>query len=255
MRLIGDKEVEMNHAKRRTWLLFVLLITAATLAGTLQAQSTASELVTTKGTVVSRETSPGAWLLELDRSVQTATGRVRSVALVVDETRAPAHPIGVGDRLEIEGRLLVPLLPGGLSILEPTRVTQLADPGLKHAYYLFRSGKSEGCAECYVPLLLTASPIGASTATPEAEVIVTFERDSIWEIRDGPATLTELEPRARTLRLDGRPYRYQEVSPEEAIRLLKNPLGSIPIARPGLLNAPTATRCRALLLRMGVREP
>src|SRR6516165_5712988 len=48
---------------------------------------------------------------------------------------------------------------------------------------LFRSGKSKGCAECYVPLPLTASPIGASTATPEAEVIVTFERDSIWEIR------------------------------------------------------------------------
>jgi hypothetical protein len=242
----------MNYPKRRTWLPFLVLITLATPVGTLQAQTPASELVTTKGTVVSRETSPGAWLLELDRSVQTATGRVRSVALIVDETRAPAHPIGVGDRLEIEGRLLVPPLPGGLIILEPTRVTQLADPGLKHAYYLFRGGKSEGCAECYVPLLLSASPIGTSTATPEAEVIVTYERDSIWEIRDGPATLTELEPRARTLRLDGRPYRYQEVSPEEAIRLLKNPLGSIPISR---LNVPTATRCRALLLRMGVREP
>ena len=74
--------------------------------------------------------------------------------------------------------------------------------GLKYAYYLFRRGKSEGCAECYVPLLLTASPIGTSAATPEAEVIVTYERDSIWEIRDGPATLTELEPRARTLRLE-----------------------------------------------------
>ena len=106
-----------------------------------------------------------------------------------------------------------------------------------------------------MPLPLTASPIGASTATPEAEVIVTFERDSIWEIREGPVTLMELEPRAPTLRLDGRPCRYQEVSPEEAIRLLKNPLGSIPISRPGLLNAPTSSRRRALLLRMGVREP
>ena len=244
----------MNYAKRRTWLPFLVLITLATPAGTLQAQTPSSELVTTKGTVVSRETSLGAWLLELDRSVQTATGRIRSV-LVVDETRGPARAIGVGDRLEVEGRLLVPRLLGGLDILEPTRITQLADPGLKHAYYLFRSGKSEGCGECYVPLLLTASPIAASTATPETEVIVTFERDSIWEIRDGPVTLTEVEPRARTLRLDGRPYRYQEVAPAEAIRLLNNPLGSIPISRPGLLNPPTATRCRALLLRMGVREP
>ena len=64
----------MNRAKRRTWLPFLVLITAATSAGTLQAQTPAAELVTTKGTVVSRETSPGAWLLELDRSVQTATG-------------------------------------------------------------------------------------------------------------------------------------------------------------------------------------
>jgi hypothetical protein len=180
---------------------------------------------------------------------------VRSVTLVLDEARGPAHPIGAGDRLEVEGRLRVPAFPDGRGILEPTRITQLANPGLKHAYFLFRSGKSEGCAECYIPLLLTAMPIGESTATPEAEVIVTYERDSIWEIRDGPGTITEVEPRARTLRLDGRPYRYQEISPEEAIRLLKNPLGSIPISRPALLDAPTGTRRRALLLRMGVREP
>ena len=77
----------MNRAKRRTWLPFLVLITAATSAGTLQAQTPAAELVTTKGTLVSRETSPGAWLLELDRSVQTATGRVRSVALALDQTR------------------------------------------------------------------------------------------------------------------------------------------------------------------------
>ena len=77
----------MNYAKRRTWLPFLVLITLATPVGTLQAQTPASELVTTKGTVVSRETSPGAWLLELDRSVQTITGRVRSVALALDQTR------------------------------------------------------------------------------------------------------------------------------------------------------------------------
>ena len=39
-------------AKRRTWPPFVVLITLAAPAGMLQAQTTASELVTTKGTVV-----------------------------------------------------------------------------------------------------------------------------------------------------------------------------------------------------------
>ena len=238
------------------WLPLLLFAALATPLGRLHAQTAASDLINVKGTVVSQEPSRGAWLLELDRGVDTVSGRLRSVSLVVDENRRPAHPISMGDRLEVEGRYLVPALLGGLGTLEPTRITQLSDPGLTHAYFLFRRGKSEGCAECYVPLLLSPAPIGpSSAATPEVEVIVTYERDSIWEIRDRPVTITEVEPKARTLRLDGRPYRYQEVSPQEAIRLLRNPLGSIPISRPGLVDAPTSTRLRALLLRMGVREP
>jgi hypothetical protein len=84
---------------------------------------------------------------------------------------------------------------------------------------------------------------------------VTFERDSIWEIRDREATISDIEPKARTLRLDGSPYRYQEVSLQEATRLLRNPLGSIPVSRPMSADVPTTTRCRALLLRLGVRGP
>lgn len=224
--------------------------------GMPQAQSAAPDIVTARGTVVSRGASPGTWLFELDRGLDVVTGRVRSVSLLVDETSGPAHPIGVGDRLEVEGRLLMPTLPGDVGTLQPARITQLSDARLTHAYFLFRSGKSEGCAECYVPLLLSGSPLESpSPATPEFELIVTYERDSIWEIRDRPAVITEVEPKARTLRLDGRPYRYQEVSPDEAIRLLRNPLGSIPISRPGLVDAPTSTRRQALLLRMGVRDP
>jgi len=241
--------------KRPKRLALFIFMACATSSGALQAQTASSDLVTVKGTVVSREPSPGTWLLELDRGVDTVKGRVRSVSFIVDENRGPARPIGVGDRLEVDGRLLLPALPGGLGTLEPTRITQLSDPRLTHAYFLFRSGRSEGCAECYVPLLLTGTPIESSTATPEVEVIVTFERDSIWEIHDRPATISEIEPKARTLRLDGRPYRYQEVSPQEAIRLLRNPLGSIPISRPMLADAPTSTRRRALLFRLGVREP
>jgi len=240
-------------AKSLALSIFVALTTST---GPSPAQMAVPDLMTVSGTIVSRDASTGGWLLELDRGRDTVIGRVRSVFLVVEEGRGPAHPIGVGDRLEVEGRLLVPALPGGLGTLDPTRITQLSNPGLTHAYFLFRSGKSEGCAECYIPLLLTTTPIESSaTATPDVEVIVTFERDSIWEIRDRPATISEIEPKARTLRLDGRPYRYQEVSAQEAIRLLKNPFGSIPISRPMMVDAPTSSRSRALLLRLGVREP
>ena len=162
---------------RRGFIAGMLALLAAPLSAEAQ-QAAVEDLVTARGTIVGREPSPGAWVLELDRGVETSAGRVRTLRLQLDESRGPAHPILVGDRLEVEGRLVRPTLPDTLTILEPTRVEHLADPGLKHAYFLFWQGKSKGCAECYIPLLLTAMPIGASTTAPEAEVIVTFERDS-----------------------------------------------------------------------------
>ena len=57
----------------------------------------------------------------------------------------PAHgDEPMGDRLKVEGRLLVPPLPGGLGILKPTRITRLADPGLKHAYSSFEAARARG---------------------------------------------------------------------------------------------------------------
>ncbi len=202
---------------------------------------------------MNRDPETRAWVLELDRVIDSA-GRVSTVRLLLDEQRGPAHPIRVGNRLEVEGRLFAPVLPGGIAGLEPARITQLSDPGLRHAYFLFRSGRSEGCAECYIPLVLTAEPVSGSAPVSGAEVIITFERDSIWEIHRGPSAITEVEPLARTLRLNGKPYRYQEVPLDEPIRLLTNPFGSIPISRPLLQDAPTDTRRRALLLRLGVPQ-
>jgi hypothetical protein len=245
----------------RTAALLVLALLASAATALVPPSAASQELapnpvlIIGKGTIVSREPSRGAWLLEFDRGVEMPVGRVRSVRLAVDENRGPAHPIGLGDRLLVEGRLFLPVLPGSLSILEPARIEQLSDPGLRHAYFLFRSGPSDGCAECYIPLLLTTTPIDESTAVSEVEVIVTFERDSIWSIPDGLPKISEVQPGARTLRFNDRRYRYQEVSPEEAIRLLKNPLGSLPISRPFLTDAPTLERRRALLFRLGVREP
>jgi len=220
-----------------------------------QAQPASSELTGIKATVVGRDAATGAWLLELDHGIDTAGGRARTVQLQLDERRGPAMPIVVGERLGVDGRLDAPGLPGGVARLEPTRIEHLSGADLRHVYFLFRSGRSEGCAECYVPLLLTAEALTAASGATDGEVIVTFERDSIWEIRDRPVRLTDIAPLPRTLMLDGRPYRYQEVALQEAIRLLKNPLGSIPISRPMLADAPTPTRRRALLFRLGVIGP
>jgi len=215
------------------------------------AQSAAVDVTGLKATVVDVE-APAVWLLELDRGLDIAGGRVRTVRMALDPTRLPAHPIALGDRLAVDGRLARPGLPGEPPSLYATRIEHLAEPGLRHAYYLFRSGPAEGCAECYVPLLLAAEPI--TTSTDGVEVIVTFERDSIWAVRDRPAEITEVAPLPRTLRLDGRPYRYQDVPLDEAIRLLRNPLGGIPISRPVLADHLTASRRRALLFRLGVRD-
>jgi hypothetical protein len=193
-----------------------------------------------------------AWLVELDRGLDIAGGRVRTVRLTLDPSRLPARAITLGDRLVTDGRLVRPALPDEPPSLHPTRLEHLAEPGLRHAYYLFRSGAVEGCADCYVPLLLAAEPITASA--DGVEVIVTYERDSIWTIRDRPAAITEIAPLPRTLRLDGQAYRYQEVPLDEAVRLLKTPLGSIPISRPMLADSPTASRRRALLFRLDVRD-
>ena len=128
-----------------------------------------------------------------------------------------------------------------------------AQAPLRHAYYLFLSGPDDACAACYIPLLLTAEPLTAADVT-DAELIITYERDSIWAIRERAGTISDVALAARTLKLDGKPYRYQEVALEEATRLLRNPLGTIPIARPKLPDSPTESRVRAFLLRLGVRE-
>ena len=219
-------------------------------AGAGDAQIRSVDVRAAKGVVVGRESAAGSWLLELDRSVATGSGRVRSVRLGLDERRGPARPIITGDRLSVDGRIIAPALSGDFGLLEPARIEHLDDPGLRHAYFLFRSGRSEGCAECHVPLLLTGEPLTAQGAGSDIEIIVTYECDSIWEIRDQPGRITEVLTAPRTLRLEGRPYRYQEVPLSEAIRLLRNPLGSIPISRPMLPDAPTATRRQALLLRL-----
>jgi len=103
-----------------------------------------------------------------------------------------------------------------------------------HAYYLFLAGAPQSCEDCYVPLLVTQRPLEdvSSPGRDGAVLITTYERDSIWKVERGVSlAATDVSAAERVVRLRGRRYRYQEVTPAEVLRLLEKPEGTIPIHR------------------------
>jgi hypothetical protein len=124
----------------------------------------------------------------------------------------------------------------------------------RHAYYLFLSGTPDGCEDCYVPLLITTESleqIAQGRTKVACALITTYERDSIWH-NEGLLSVapTDIEKPPRILHLRGRRYRYQEISSAEALRLLQNPLGTIPISRPQLPPGPGGPSVEALALAL-----
>jgi hypothetical protein len=107
----------------------------------------------------------------------------------------------------------------------------------KHAYYLFLEGAGTGCEACYVPLLITRNSleqIASGGRLEEGVLIITYERDSIWQGKGKvPLFAAHILSGERIVRLDVKRYRYQEISKEEVLKLFENPMGTIPISRPG----------------------
>ena len=101
------------------------------------------------------------------------------------------------------------------------------------SYYLFEIPATvTGCSDCYVPLIVTQWPIEARR-DQEVAVITTYERDSVWQVQRQVLKYSdmEIEPPSRRMKLGGKTYRYQLVGNAEPIRLLKNPLGTMPVHR------------------------
>ncbi len=124
----------------------------------------------------------------------------------------------------------------------------------RHAYYLFLSGTPAGCEDCYVPLLITKESleqIAQDKANAGCALITTYERDSIWH-NEGLVSVapTDIEKSPRIVHVRGRRYRYQEISSTEAVRLLQNPLGTIPISRPLLPPGSPGPSVEALALAL-----
>ena len=108
----------------------------------------------------------------------------------------------------------------------------------RHGYYLFLADLPVACEACYVPLLLTAEPLEEIAKSPggeDADLITTYERDSIFQMNGivhvAPA---EIEAAPRTILVRKRNYRYQEITAAEILRLLQHPHGTIPVSRPML---------------------
>jgi hypothetical protein len=95
-----------------------------------------------------------------------------------------------------------------------------------------------GCEACYIPLLVSVAPLEETAKNPAGQdcvLITTYERDSIWQV-NGIVHLAsgDIVVAPRTVRVRKRNYRYQEVNPAEVLKLLENPMGTIPISRPFL---------------------
>lgn len=107
------------------------------------------------------------------------------------------------------------------------------DSPFKCAYYLYEiSVSSSGCSGCYIPVLVTRQPLQKDTEV-EAAVIITYERDSIWELKSEPAAIKKgaVTDASKHILFDGKKYRFQAVDTLEILKLLKNPMGEIPIHR------------------------
>jgi hypothetical protein len=123
-------------------------------------------------------------------------------------------------------------IPGTTGALPPRAGDH---PTYRHAYYLFLAGTLSGCEDCYVPLLITAEPLEQVARAKRSEacvLIITYERDSIWH-DDGIVSVEarDIEAAPRIVHLRSRKYRYQEIRSSEVLRLLENPMGTIPISR------------------------
>jgi len=106
-----------------------------------------------------------------------------------------------------------------------------------NAYYLFLAEPSRGCEDCYIPLLFTLRALEAVVeGQPIADCIllVTYERDSIWTVQNSPLTidLKAVSKPERKISINQRTYRYQAVTKEEVLALLRKPGGTVPLSRP-----------------------
>ena len=242
------------------------LVSLASSSVSVSRETTDSEVLVARG-VLSRNGKAGnLWILKTNNSPRfrdeailevTFTTRAGEASIayapyegkqveLVGEVKEVFHGNAVLRKVRTIGILDLPDLSTYARVGVPPPNPTASTPGpagriaYKHAYYLFLSGVPNGCEACYVPLLVSRQSLEEIAQGDEAQHCVfayTFERNSIWEIKGAmPVDAGAIETQPRIIHLNGESYRYQEISPSEALHLLEKPDGTIPISRPMIIN-------------------
>jgi hypothetical protein len=241
-------------------------VSLASSTASVSRETTDSEVLVARG-VLSRNGKAGTlWILKTNNSPRfrdeailevTFTTRAGEASIayapyegkqveLVGEVKEVFHGNAVLSKVRTIGILDLPDLStyARVGVPSPSLTASTPNPAdriaYKHAYYLFLSGVPNGCEACYVPLLVSRQSLEEIAQRDEAQHCVfayTFERNSIWEIRGAmPVDAGAIETQPRIIHLNGKSYRYQEISPSEVLHLLEKPDGTIPISRPMIIN-------------------
>ena len=245
-------------------MLYIALVASSTVQA--EQESSNSQIVVAHG-LLSRNGKAGTlWILKTSSSLKVRDETILQVTFTTRAGEASmAYAAYDGQQVELVGEvkevfqgnavlskvrsigiLELPDLPAypQAGALQPNAVASLPNPGsrlpYKHAYYLFLSGVSDGCEACYIPLLVSRNSLEEIAQAKQAQhcvFIYTYERNSIWEIKGAvPVDPGAIETQPRIMHLNDKSYRYQEVSPSEALRVLEKPDGTIPVSRPMVVN-------------------
>jgi hypothetical protein len=226
-----------------------VILAAVSCVAMAQEQIT-SNVIVARG-VFSRGAKEGnSWTLKVDGALRYRDETILEVTLVTRAGDASnAFAPYDGQRVEISGDVKsVEHSTAALSnirtigILEspfsPTAFRSDASTRApyKQAYYLFLVSPAHGHKLYDVPLLITQETLEeiASSKRPVLGVLIlTYEREPIWEVkRVMPIDPAEIEVQPRIMHAGSTFYRYQEIARDDVLKLLENPLGTIPISRP-----------------------
>jgi hypothetical protein len=256
----------MGEFAMKVSVAILCFVSLASSTVTVSRETDDSDVLVARG-VLSRNGKAGTlWILKADNSPKfrdeailevtfTTKSGEASIAYVayegkqvelVGEVKEVFHGNAVLSKVRTIGILDLPDLVAytRVGVPPPSSTASTPNPAgriaYKHAYYLFLSGVPNGCEACYVPLLVSRHSLEEIAQGSEAQHCVfayTYERNSIWEIMGAvPVEASAIETQPRIIHVNGRSYRYQEVSPSKVLELLEKPHGTIPISRPLIIN-------------------
>ena len=261
------------HIRAAIRAMFLIFLASAVISVALSAQSrpySPEEIIVATGKLLQNGKAGNLWIVKLDAPVKYRDQDVVQLAWMTPAGQPDSiYSPYVGRTVEIGGAVKS-VLHGNAALQEVWRIGTPEAPSLQDiqaqelriamtgsassapqhviartayhfAYFLFLADPPRGCEACFVPLLITANPLEeiAKSASPSTgAMIFTYERDSIWSW-NGAAIIvpSAVQLSSRCIRVNNRHYRFQAASSPGVLKLLENPMGTIPISRPMVSNS------------------